>query len=495
MEIMEIDPTTITSASSPITINKRGLKFTGDLTTEVSANKLTWVKGDTIVELGTHVPQLLKHFITDIDDQTIEGVKTFVSSPVVPTPSSNTDAANKSYVDGVAIAGAPDASQTVKGVVKLSLNPVSATEPIAVGDNDARIPTTGENNALVGNNTDIAVGTGNKFITQTGLQKSEESYAASTTGNDTYAITLSPIPTSYVNGMIVKFKPDTANTGAATLNVNSLGAITIKKSYNQDLETGDIEANQLVVVVYNSTGPVFEMVSQSALSKTTDIQIFTSDGSWTKPAGAKSILVQAWGAGGSGGKGDNANGGGGGGGEYRETWLNANDISSPVTVTVGTGGTAKSSAGAGNNGENSTFGTYASANGGIGGGSAAAADVAGGNGGNLYATVNGLYGAGVIAAVGQSGLYSGAGGGTNNGGGLNYAGGNSYYGGAGGGGSRLTQSGAAGGTSTHGGNGGAGGRDTNATAGSVPGGGGGGNSGTGNSGAGGDGKIIVTTFF
>ena len=33
-------------------------------------------------------------------DQTIAGVKTFTSSPIVPTPTTNTQAANKAYVDG-----------------------------------------------------------------------------------------------------------------------------------------------------------------------------------------------------------------------------------------------------------------------------------------------------------------------------------------------------------------------------------------------------------
>ncbi len=49
--------------------------------------------------------------------------------------------ATKAYVDGVAIAGGADASTTVKGISKMSVAPVSATEPIAVGDNDNRVPT------------------------------------------------------------------------------------------------------------------------------------------------------------------------------------------------------------------------------------------------------------------------------------------------------------------------------------------------------------------
>lgn len=49
--------------------------------------------------------------------------------------------ATKAYVDGVAIAGAPDASTTVKGITKLSVAPASPTDPIAVGDNDTRFST------------------------------------------------------------------------------------------------------------------------------------------------------------------------------------------------------------------------------------------------------------------------------------------------------------------------------------------------------------------
>lgn len=51
-------------------------------------------------------------------NQTIAGVKTFSSSPVVPTPTSNTDAANKAYVDSAASSGISDGDKgdiTVSG--------------------------------------------------------------------------------------------------------------------------------------------------------------------------------------------------------------------------------------------------------------------------------------------------------------------------------------------------------------------------------------------
>jgi len=52
--------------------------------------------------------------------ESVAGVKTFSSSPVVPTPSAGTDAANKSYVDGVVGGGAPDATTSSKGIVQLA---------------------------------------------------------------------------------------------------------------------------------------------------------------------------------------------------------------------------------------------------------------------------------------------------------------------------------------------------------------------------------------
>jgi hypothetical protein len=168
------------------------------------------------------------------------------------------------FVVDTAIAGAPDATETTKGITKLSVAAASPTNPIAVGDNDTRVPTQGENDALVGNNTDIAVGTGNKFVTQTGLQKASEVYAATATGNDTYVVTLSPVPTSLVNGMEIRVKVDVGNTGAATLNVNSLGALSIVTGVSTALATGDIVANQVCVLVYNSTGTVWQLINPAS---------------------------------------------------------------------------------------------------------------------------------------------------------------------------------------------------------------------------------------
>lgn len=84
-------------------------------------------------------------------------------------------------------------------------------------------------------------------------------YAADAGSTDAYAVTLAPVPTAYTTGQVVVFKANTVNTGAATLNVNGLGAKTIKKSVTGDLNDGDIAANQLVTVAYDGTN--FQFVS------------------------------------------------------------------------------------------------------------------------------------------------------------------------------------------------------------------------------------------
>ena len=68
-------------------------------------------------------------------NETVAGVKTFSSSPVVPTPSSGTDAANKTYVDVTAGAGTADADATTKGKLQLAgdLAGTAASPLVATG--------------------------------------------------------------------------------------------------------------------------------------------------------------------------------------------------------------------------------------------------------------------------------------------------------------------------------------------------------------------------
>ena len=71
---------------------------------------------------------------------------------------------SKDYTDSVAIAGAAKATEVVYGIAKLSLAAVDPLIPIVIGDNDTRVPTQDENDALTGSSGTPT--TENPFITQ-----------------------------------------------------------------------------------------------------------------------------------------------------------------------------------------------------------------------------------------------------------------------------------------------------------------------------------------
>lgn len=100
MELMKLDPTTIAAGS--ITVLKRGLDFSG-ADTEVTVNKLTWIKNDTIVELGSNPPQLLNQTVRVSGTQTIIDLKTFMTLPkCTAVPTATDDLVNKAYADSLA---------------------------------------------------------------------------------------------------------------------------------------------------------------------------------------------------------------------------------------------------------------------------------------------------------------------------------------------------------------------------------------------------------
>lgn len=109
-----------------------------------------------------------------------------------------------------------------------------------------------------------------------------------------------------------------------------------------------------------------------------NVQIFTSSGTWTKPANAKKVRIFALGAGGGGGSGRKGaaasvrcGGGGGAAGAFVFGEFDADTLTSTVAVTVGAGGTGgpgitlnNTSGNDGVAGGDSTFGNYLKAPGG-----------------------------------------------------------------------------------------------------------------------------------
>lgn len=209
-------------------------------------------------------------------------------------------------------------------------------------------------------------------------------------------------------------------------------------------------------------------------------QSFTASGTWTKPTGARFVLVMIF-AGGGGGSTRVASGdlgSGGGGGECVWYMFQASDLAATVAVTIGAGGAGGVTGGSndGAAGGNTTFGAHLTAYGGAGGRNT-------GESPKMPRGVNALI-------VGLSELVMSAAG---IGGSTGAPGGSSVYGGGGGGGASTAT---AGGTSELAGDGGAG-NNTLSTAGGAgvaPSGGGGASSNQGDGGAGARGEARIWTW-
>lgn len=165
----------------------------------------------------------------------------------------------KGYVDAAIVTGSVPATDTNPGISILAtaaqINAGTATEIF----NAVTYPLEVTPDQLLISNYGVRLPTVNEKTSLTALAQAILPYAADAQASDTYVITLSPAPTAYTAGMTISFKANTANTGAATLNVNSLGAKTIVKNYNVTLANNDIKANQIIEVVYDGTN--FQMIS------------------------------------------------------------------------------------------------------------------------------------------------------------------------------------------------------------------------------------------
>lgn len=83
----------------------------------------------------------------------------------------------------------------------------------------------------------------------------------SASGTDTYLGSVTPTLTSYTGPQSFWFKPPNANTGASTLNINSIGAKALKSAAGAALAANDLVTTNLYLIRYYASGDEFRVVT------------------------------------------------------------------------------------------------------------------------------------------------------------------------------------------------------------------------------------------
>ena len=257
------------------------------------------------------------------------------------------------------------------------------------------------------------------------VQSQRLNYVAAAGSANALTAALTPALAAYREGIIVRVKVKTTNTGAATLKVGTLAALPIVRADGSPLQRSDLVADQIVDLLCTGTAfqvsglKTIDLPSRNLWSKTT-----AGAGSFVVPVGVFKIFARVvGGGGGAAGVGVYADGtpkcaGGGGAGGYAEKWIDVVP-GQTVSVVVGAGGTggaaspnfASNNGSPGQNGGTTTLtanGVTISATGGDQG--SGATTVAGGYGGSGFGgDLNFAGGFGTDGAPNSS-LYGGNGG-------------------------------------------------------------------------------------
>jgi len=110
------------------------------------------------------------------------------------------------------------------------------------------------NNALDAIDTGLAL-----LPTEANIKRGLINYGVDSGAADAYVVTLPYTAAALTDGMQVVFKASAANTGACTINVDSLGVKSIKRHDGTDPVAGDIGTNKITELRYNSTTTTFEI--------------------------------------------------------------------------------------------------------------------------------------------------------------------------------------------------------------------------------------------
>jgi hypothetical protein len=109
--------------------------------------------------------------------------------------------------------------------------------------------------------TGLGAGTNATDSAQYGQLQAGATTIATVTGTDTLTGSLTPAIAAYAAGNLFSFVAANTNTGAATINLNSLGAKSITKLGTTALAAGDLVSGQVHLIEYDGTR--FQLINPS----------------------------------------------------------------------------------------------------------------------------------------------------------------------------------------------------------------------------------------
>jgi len=232
----------VTLSGASGTVVTRGLSRV-DVKTNKSANQFEHDRGAVVKMTDINLIRVISRLNGSeaFDSVDWTGVQS-IDGLATPTSGETTKVCNVDYANALAIAGAPDMTESVKGIGE------AATSAEVASGTDS------------GSTTAPLVVRPSKLAEV--IQKGSYLYFTEdgTGSDDTYTATLTPTLSAYTAGQMFVGKITVANTGACTLNLDGLGAKNIKKYVNgtkSDLETGDIAVNQYSIFIYDGTDFIF----------------------------------------------------------------------------------------------------------------------------------------------------------------------------------------------------------------------------------------------
>ena len=131
-------------------------------------------------------------------------------------------------------------------------------------------------NIPMGNNRITGMGAGTAATDAANLTQVQTTAAKLLTVSGTDTITASGTPTiaAYTSGAMYYFTPAATNTGAVTINIDSLGAKSVTKEGSTALAAGDLVSGKVALIVYDGTR--FQLVNVTASSSTGNITFSTN---------------------------------------------------------------------------------------------------------------------------------------------------------------------------------------------------------------------------